>query len=221
MAVYSDRQIRDQIRQGSIVVHPYEPENVRGSSVDVTLGENFYWCGGQSWARTGRDLFNPFDPADVADYYGEPMKAAPFRDQGKLGIGDHPVIVVPGRTRILAHTYEFIGIRGMSGTSEMRARSSWGRLGVSVCLCAGWGDPGYVNRWTMEIQNFNDVAIPLPVGERIGQVIFHQTGVVDKAYGEDGKYQAGEQIDEIVAGWHPRQMLPRNYKDERKIPVGV
>jgi dCTP deaminase len=222
MAVFSDRQIRSGIAKNQIIVHPYEPENVRGSSIDVTLGENYYRCGFQSMRDHKGRMLNPFSEHSVKDYYGEPQKAVSMEhDDWLFGIGNHPVIVLQPRERILAHTHEFIGIRGMSGTSEMRARSSWGRLGVSVCLCAGWGDPGFINRWVMEIQNFNDVAIPLPVGERVGQVIFHQTGLVEKSYGIDGKYQLGDNVKAIVEGWQPSQMLPRNYKDERKEPMAI
>ncbi len=29
---------------------------------------------------------------------------------------------------------------------------------VAVCLDAGWGDPGYVNRWTLEVYNLKPTA---------------------------------------------------------------
>ncbi|HRY56962.1 MAG TPA: hypothetical protein P5014_02235, partial [Patescibacteria group bacterium] len=92
---------------------------------------------------------------------------------------DKVILIAPNET-ILAHTIEFIGGRNGVGdlsavTSEMRARSSIGRIGIAVCKCAGWGDIGYINRWTMEITNFSSSVIPLPVGLRIAQIIFHST----------------------------------------------
>jgi deoxycytidine triphosphate deaminase len=73
---------------------------------------------------------------------------------------------------ILAHTNEFIGGRE-TVTTMMKARSSMGRNFIEVCKCAGWGDIGYVNRWTMEITNNSRFySIPLVVGRRIAQIVF-------------------------------------------------
>src|SRR5690348_8641441 len=44
---------------------------------------------------------------------------------------------------------------------------------ISVMQCAGWGDIGYVNRWTMEItNNSRHYSIPLVVGRRCAQIVF-------------------------------------------------
>ena len=67
----------------------------------------------------------------------------------------------------------------------------------------------------------------LPVGERIGQAIFHETGEVEGNYGEgrdegfSGKYQAGTNLDELIATWTPDQMLPKAYKDKRHLPESI
>lgn len=102
----------------------------------------------------------------------------------------------------------------------MQARSTWGRNGVAVCLDAGWGDPGYINRWTMEVYNMNQhESVVLPVGERIAQMVFYDTGPVDKEYKKlSGKYQtsASDDLQSIIKSWEPSQMLPRAYKDKRK-----
>ena len=109
----------------------------------------------------------------------------------------------------------------------MKSRSSWGRNGVAACFDAGWGDPGYINRWTMEIFNLNQSeSVPLPVGERIAQIIFHETGAVINSYGKTGgeglgtsKYQTSDDLQEIIKAWTPSQMLPRAYKDVRRKPL--
>lgn len=221
--VYSDLQILDAQQRGHIVIYPFIAEYVRGSSVDVTLGEFYYELDAQT-----RNGYNPFDQADVERYFGEPHEAiaaidwsAQNKNQTWRNIPpDHPIIVLRPGQRILAHTHEFIGINP-PGTTEMRARSSWGRNGVVVCKDAGWGDPGFINRWTMEIQNDNPEPVVLPVGERVAQLIFHQTGKVGGHYGESGKYQGGKSLPEIVSSWSPQQMLPRAYKDERRLPISV
>jgi hypothetical protein len=92
-------------------------------------------------------------------------------------------------------------------------------------LDAGWGDPGYINRWTMEIYNMNQFkSVVLPVGERVAQLIFYKTGAVSKEYHKlSGKYQpaTSDKLDDIIASWRPEQMLPRAYKDRRVSPAKI
>ncbi len=223
--VYSNIQIKAALKTGHIVFHPYIEEHIAGSSVDVTLGHWFY--------RTERGpsggFYNPFDEGDVNRYFDGPNHAETHslwaEANGRRLFGgipaDHPIIVLRPGERILAHTHEFIGIKA-PGTSTMQARSTWGRNGVAVCLDAGWGDPGYINRWTMEIYNMNQhESVVLPVGERIAQLVFYHTGPVDMEYYKlSGKYQPGnsDDLNSIINAWRPEQMLPRAYKDERRRP---
>ena len=228
MSVYSNTDIKAAIKSGHIVFHPYQEEHIAGSSVDVTLGNYFYKQEYQEEAR----VYNPFDPEDVARYFKGPLEAMPHHEwcerHGYKPFANipanHPIIVLQPGERILAHTHEFIGIKA-PGTSTMQARSTWGRNGVAVCLDAGWGDPGYINRWTMEIYNMNQhESVVLPVGERIAQLVFYETGPVEQEYKKlSGKYQlsSSDELDDIIANWSPEQMLPRAYKDTRKKPIPI
>jgi len=231
--VYSNTQIIEAIENGQIIQYPSAPELINGSSVDVRLGYNFYRTD-QSTQRKG--LYNPFDEEDVKRYFGEPLVATPLREHDsvrrKLGIEslkgidpEHPVIILRPGERILGHTHEFIGIKA-PGTTSMQARSTTGRNGVTVCKDAGWGDPGYINRWTMEIQNENeDEYVPLPVGVPIAQLVFMHTGIVSGDYTTlSGNYQTSTNLDELVASWTPEQMLPKAYRkpiDTRHFPIEV
>ncbi len=229
MAVFSDLEIKAAVKTGQIVIHPYVEENIKGSSVDVTLGEYYFTTEGES----AYDFHNPFDEKAVKRYFKQPQKATAHAEWCKQyghalfeGIPpEHPIIVLKPNERILAHSHEFIGINP-PGTTEMRARSSWGRNGIASCFDAGWGDPGYINRWTMEVYNLNQhKSVPLPVGERIAQIVFHQTGEVSSRYGEpvgqNSKYQTSTKLEELIKSWNPEQMLPRAYKDGRKLPLPV
>lgn len=228
MGVYSNRQIKQAIKDGHVVFHPYQEKHIAGSSVDVTLGHYYY--------RTERPseggFYNPFDKSSVDTYFSGALKAEKHaiwaKKHGKVLFSnipaDHPIIVLRPHERILAHTHEFIGIKA-PGTSTMQARSTWGRNGIAVCLDAGWGDPGYINRWTMEIYNLNQhESVVLPVGERIAQVVFYETGPVDLEYKKlSGKYQSAssDSLESIIKSWEPTQMLPRAYKDSRKKPEAI
>jgi dCTP deaminase len=228
MAVYSNKQIRDAIQSGHILCHPYTPKHVSHASLDVTLGHYYY----RIERMNERTIYNPFDKEDVERYFDGPYKAMPHGEWCKLnGFTplnniplDHPVISLKPRERILAHTHEFFGILP-PGAYEVKSRSSWGRNGVAVCFDAGWVDPGYINRLTLEIFNLNErETVLLPVGERIAQAIFLETGEVEGSYGSgrdggfSGKYQQGDDIETIIKTWSPDMMLPRGYRDRREMP---
>lgn len=231
MGVYSNTQIKDALNEGHIVCVPFNEKHISHASLDVTLGYYYY--------KTGQEkrgfVYNPFDEADVKRYFGEVQQAILHQDWCNAngvrlleGIpADHPVIPLGPGERILAHTHEFFGIKP-PGAYEVKSRSSWGRNGVAVCFDAGWVDPGYINRLTLEIYNLNQhETVLLPVGERIAQAVFHETGPVDGNYGEgrnngfSGKYQQGTNLEEIITKWTPDQMLPKAYRDNRRMPEGI
>ncbi len=228
MSVYSNTEITAAIDDGTIVSVPFNPRNVSEASLDFTLGHYFFKQEYQEDAK----VYNPFDKDDVDRYFKGPLEAIPHKEWcDKNGYKlftnipeDHPIIVLRPGERILAHTHEFVGIRAHGGACEVKSRSSWGRNGVAVCFDAGWVDPGYINRITLEIYNLNmHESVVLPVGERIGQLIFHKTGPVTGDYsdgrgGVSGKYQHTSDLDELIRTWKPEDMLPRAYKDSRREP---
>lgn len=231
MGVYSNTQIKAAIGDGHIVCMPFIEKHVAHASLDVTLGYYYYRTG---QAKRGY-VYNPFDETDVTRYFGEVHQAVPHQDwciangvRMLQGIPpEHPVIPLKPGERILAHTHEFFGINP-PGACEIKSRSSWGRNGIAVCFDAGWVDPGYINRLTLEIYNLNEhETVLLPVGERIAQAVFHETGPVEGNYGEgrddkfSGKYQSGTDLDELIAGWKPEFMLPRAYRDQRALPKAI
>lgn len=231
MGVYSNTEIKAAIANGTIVCVPYNEAHVSEASLDFTLGHYFYKQEYQEQAH----VYNPFKEEDVQQYFKGPLEAKPHKEWcEKYGYKlfdnipeDHPIIVLRPGERILAHTHEFIGIRANGGASTVHSRSTWGRNGVAVCFDAGWVDPGYVNRITLEIYNLNaHDSVVLPVGERMGQMIFHHTGEVEGDYSEgrkgvSGKYQHTDNLEQLIATWSPEQLLPRAFKDKRHMPPKI
>lgn len=224
MSVLSKPEILKHLKTGNIVISPFNIKNVANSSYDVRLGKFFY----RQKEIKHSQVLNPFYEKSIRRMYDEVEEAVEVSEiKSKLnpfhGLKpkDKVILIAPGET-ILAHTIEFIG--GKNGvadlpavTTEMRARSSIGRIGIAVCKCAGWGDIGYVNRWTMEITNFSNNIIPLPVGLRIAQIIFHFTTKVpeiDKYSDKGGKYQSSNDIKTLEKNWKPEDMLPKLYLDK-------
>lgn len=218
-SLLSDTQIKKYLELGTIVISPFCESNVNPSSYDVSLGEYFYR---EQKPDTGRVIYSPWSEEDVKRVWGEPQKASVAKELFE-GIGidlppgvyeDDLVILIESGETILSHTNEFIGGR-YDITTSMQARSSIGRNFIEVCKCAGWGDTGYINRWTMEITNNSQhYMIPLVVGRRVAQIVFHQTGLPsEKDYSDSGKYQTYADLESLEANWKPSDMLPKMWKD--------
>ncbi len=242
MTVLSNQQILDR-HGNSVIIWPFDAANVNTSSYDVTLGQFYYAERRPSWRRR---IFNPvyniWDFEDVKQLWDGAFEAMtlswwhaknPWRYRSTYpGIADEKVIFIPPKHTILAHTNEFIGgrvdvVAEMDGwpclpiTTMMQARSSYGRNFIEVCKCAGYGDVGYMNRWTMEITNNSRFyEIPLVVGRRIAQIVFMETGDLSDTsdYATTGKYQDSPDLAYLKANWRPDMMLPRLDKD-RDIPI--
>ena len=214
----SDKRILEAMKEGSIVIDPFDRKNLATSSYDVTLGE---WYFTEQPPGHFENIFNPYNKRHVDRVWGtkarrakkarEVFKRYDFEWRG-IRPDEQIILLAPGET-ILGHTREFIGGRDHI-TTMMKARSSFGRSFISVCKCAGWGDVGYTNRWTMEIQNTsNRYYIPLVVGRRIAQIVFFETGRIEGGDYVGGKYQSATSLTELKRGWKPTLMLPQLFRD--------
>ena len=219
----SDKRILEAMKTGDVVIEPFIRSNLSTSSHDVTLGEFFFR---EKAPALLENVYNIYDRAHVERIWGTKAERALtareiFKEYKKsisnIRPDDRIIMIGPGET-ILAHTNEFIGGRNHV-TTMMKARSSLGRSFIAVCKCAGWGDVGYVNRWTMEITNHSThYHVPLVVGGRIAQIVFFETGeILSRDYAASGKYQTRASLAEVKKAWKPTDMLPRLYLDrERK-----
>jgi dCTP deaminase len=213
--VLGDAELKACMNLGQVVIDPFEPELLNSSSYDVRLGGNYY----VAESVGDRVDFSPYDKEEVDLYYSGPHKATTHeqwckqhRRQPFAGIDrdEHIIVLAPGEC-ILAHTVEYIGA-SYGITTMMKARSSLGRINISSCDDAGWGDVGYINRWTMEIRNKNtSVWVPLVVGMPIAQMIFFWVAASTIDYGTTGHYQSGVDIRKLQKAWRPEGMLPRLY----------
>lgn len=211
--VLSDLQIFKTLAAGEVVIDPFVERKLNTASYDITLGENFYICEAMPFEGD----FNPWDPEDVARYYKGPYEAMTNQEWSEMHRNGRLWNNIPAKAKIivlrpgeciLGHTLEFIGAR-RNAVPMMHARSSIGRVNISTCDDAGWGDIGYINRWTMEIRNKNKANVPLVVGERVGQIIFFAAGPTNRDYGLEGHYQGSQDLAVVKANWKPEDMLPR------------
>lgn len=209
-------------KQGEIVIEPFSPQCVNTSSYDVTLGKYYF----RQKSHTERlelgnhsSIYNPYSDLEKDQIWKGPQEAIIYMGHDLKGISNGPyrdslIWISPGET-VLCHTNEFIGGK-TKFTTQMQARSTVGRIGIEVCKCAGWGDVGYYNRWTMEITNNSNYVIPLKVGMRIAQIVFIPVNEIQSkdSYNKNGKYQTLSDVSEMMYKWQPEMMLPKMYKDK-------
>lgn len=178
--------ILDLYERGHLVIDPFEPELVGPNSVNVRLGDTLYY---RNHPNTDAvvDLMD-----DLRDFW-RPLHAHQFRDHEKAFIlqpRTHYLGTTAGRIGAKAGSVSVLGgPENVSIVPEMKARSTTGRNGLTVAICAGLGDVGYSSRWTLEICNLNPFPVVLVPGVEIGQVVFHTATATEAVYGGSNHYQ--------------------------------
>lgn len=190
---------------GKIVIEPYDETLVNMNSVDVRLGPDLFRMKGRYGMR---DLYHP----EAREWERiEPVTALEIRTGRLDGLQPNPDWakgVIPDDAKVfrlepgefyLATTLEAIGSRPpaegeTSIVPEMKSKSTFGRQGLTVALCAGLGDVGYCSRWALEVRLAGRSVVPLAVGTPIGQVVFHTGTPTASVYGGEGHYQSGDSV---------------------------
>lgn len=172
--ILSDKTIKEEIKNGDLVIDPFKEENIQPSSYDVTLAPKF---------RIFKNLHEP-----VVDVKSNNIEELTDITEASKEKG---IIVHPGEF-ILGATEEFIEIPD-NLVSRLEGRSSLGRLGLVVHSTAGYIDPGFKGTVTLEISNDSRMPIRLYPGLRVGQLVFSKmTTSAEYPYGHEklnSKYQ--------------------------------
>ena len=94
---------------------------------------------------------------------------------------------------VLAETLERFEIPD-AVAGQLALKSSRAREGIEH-LMAGYVDPGYAGRLTLELQNARSLhPVPLWPGMRIGQIVFHKMAFPNKDYSQTGRYQGDQTV---------------------------
>lgn len=174
--ILSDRDILERLRKGDIVISP-EPDmqtQLQPASLDLRLGYDF-----QTFNYTRQALIDPADPATF-----ERLTTLTQLEDGER------FLVHPGEF-VLATSLERVEIPG-DLIARLEGRSSIGRLGIVIHSTAGYIDPGFKGKITLEISNLGRIAVALYPRMRICQIAFEEmSSPVTSGYGErhGAKYQ--------------------------------
>lgn len=171
--ILSDRTIRERLAEGRIVIDPLDRSCIQPSSVDLHLAASFL---------VFRNSRIPY--VDVR----KPMEG--LTDM-LIVEGDDAFILHPGEF-VLASTSEIVGIPD-DLVGRLDGKSSLGRCGLLIHSTAGYVDPGFRGRLTLELSNVANLPIALYPGMKIAQISFHQmTSPAERVYGDPSlgsKYQ--------------------------------
>jgi dCTP deaminase len=77
--------------------------------------------------------------------------------------------------------------------AQIAGRSSFAREGLVVHLTAGWVDPGWTGRLTMEMVNLGPNPIAVDIGERVAQLVFLKLSSESEGYA--GRYQGADGVE--------------------------
>jgi|AntRauTorckE6833_2_1112554.scaffolds.fasta_scaffold00427_18 dCTP deaminase len=171
--VLVDYQIIDEVVDKDMII-PFDPDLVQPSSYDLTLGRRFLWI---SYEDEGEVI--AYD--DVPQY--EVIELTGRNDTIDLEPGEF----------CLAHTEEIVDIPA-SLSAIVAGKSTWARKGLTIHQTAGWIDPGFSGRITLELKNVGTSIIQLKIGDPIAQLVLMKNDKIPlNEY--NGRYQGAEHVE--------------------------
>ena len=163
--IYSDRDIKEAVKDGRIGISPYSPDLVQPSSYDMRL----------------------LNKVRVFDGYNTGVIDVRVREDvsREVEIGENGFVLHPGEF-ILGSSIEVFTFSNQV-VGQLNGKSSLGRLGLVVHATAGFFDPGFEGQVTFEIVNLSRLPIRIYAGMKIAQFAFLETkSPVEKPYGSKG-----------------------------------
>lgn len=144
--ILSDGTITRLLREGELGIDPLGENSIQPASVDCTLGRDYL----------------------VIDE--NQMEVLTLTSELRYRRLESDWITLPPHSFILATTREYVKLPD-DLTAFVEGRSSIGRMGLFI-QNAGWVDPGFEGRITLELYNANSLPIKLESGRRICQLVF-------------------------------------------------
>ena len=171
--VLSDRDLHEAVRTGRLRITPFDESAIQPSSIDLRLSTVFRVFVNQSETHIDPKL----EQSSLT-------KEVDVSDEGKFVL--HPgEFVLGGTIETIEMASDLVG--------RIEGKSSLGRLGLMVHSTAGYIDPGFRGKLTLELSNHANLPILLWPQMRIGQLsVMQLSSSADLPYGSPelaSKYQ--------------------------------
>ncbi len=165
----SDVDIKKAVKDGHIVIEPFEEERLQPASYDLLLGNKFLMYDQQSLMA--------IDPANKI-----------FPRTREIIIPNKSFFVLHPGVSILGTSVDYFGSNKF--LIQLSGKSSLARIGLIVHNTAGLINPGHFLNITFELCNLNTIPIILRPKMRIGQITFSELSNLPlKDYKTTGRYQ--------------------------------
>ena len=181
--ILSDSEIKKEMEAGNIVIEGFSDKQLNGASYNIRLDNTLLVYETDYIDPVAGYIRTAFGVLDM-------KKKNPTR---KVEITEKGYVLYPGRI-YLGATKERT-FTGLNLVPIFDGRSSVGRLGLFVHVTAGYGDPGFDGRWTLEITPIQPIRIYPDV--EIAQIYYQPLkGKCTKPY--SGKYQRNKGAQESM-----------------------
>ena len=148
----SDRDIKERIKSGDILIEPLDETLIQPASVDVKLDNDF-----RIFPNTQRSVVRAIKP--------------PLDLTEQVCIADGAEFILHPGEFVLASTIEKLTL-GPNLAARLEGKSSMGRIGLMIHSTAGFIDPGFSGNITLELSNVSRLPIALTPKMKIGQLSF-------------------------------------------------
>ena len=156
--ILSGKAIKEKLGT-DIIIEPFDAANINPNSCNLTLHNELL----------------VYDTPILDMKVPNPTRSLIIPEEGLVL---EPGVLYLGRTREYTETYNYVPM--------LEGRSSIGRLGLFVHVCAGFGDVGFKGYWTLEIHCIQPIRVYAGVG--ICQIYYHAIQGDYDPY-VSGKYQ--------------------------------
>ncbi len=164
----SDVDIEKAVRDGEIVLKPFDEKRLQPATYDIRLGNVFQLS----------DLY--------ATAFIDPVKKV-YGKTREMRVADGSEFILRPGVSVLATSKEFFGSDHY--LIQLSGKSSLARIGLMVHNTAGIINPGHFLHITLELTNQNIVPIVLRPGMEIAQLTFSRLSSPPKQnYSRTGRY---------------------------------
>ena len=172
--ILSDSKILEALKNGDIVIDPFDRKRLNAHSYDVTLGNTFKMYAPPTYRDCTAAIMasEKWDGAPVPMLYRMGVDYIDSKEDNplvELAIPEEGLVLIP-QNFYLMHTVE--RVNSCKYAPRLDGKSSGGRLSLKNHFTAGYGDVGFSGAyWTLEVE----VSVPLKIypGMPIGQIEFH------------------------------------------------